>query len=531
VIEDFRRRRARELVWWTVELLPAGLRAAALGELGAAGEGPPVVSHVEPVGDTLARLRGADTVLRADAVLPSCPDWTGLIAAHDAEPFGRVQRRALIARRDCPDSFVHALLEPWDSLVAGRLTGRRVVPDELLHAVAERIGEIRPSLVRLMLSERSAAEFIRAVPHLALLFDAVDGYDHNHGRQHRAFWVALGELLSEHCGIDTRRWLAAAGNAAIWPGTFANLVRRLDAPDIRTDDPDPRVLAHAPDAVLATIIAALPDPDVGGHWFRRSRDARPLKSMLLERLVAAGVPARPVFALWVYGSHPSSAVRVWAHGHHEHLDTVNSGSAQYDVGLRTGLADRYPYQGTVTDLVAELRACTTAVQAEAVLATQAAVPWTVLVDAHRAEPLPSVAACALASRMEFPAALVDALPERLLELLAHQNPVTARAALADRSIRHRVGLINKIRAHGTLADAELTATIRPARDLIDVLCYAAYHQRADLLLDQYTAMIREAAESAPPGFWPTLVRLLATDDCTLPESLANAAAMAAPPAT
>jgi len=132
-------------------------------------------------------------VFSADAALPSSPDWAGLAAAHGGVPFGRVQRRALIARRDCPDGFVHALLEPWDSLVAGRLTGRRVVPDGLVGAVGGRIGEIRPSLVRLMPSERSAAEFIRAVPHLALLVDAVDGDDHNHGPRHRAFWVALGD--------------------------------------------------------------------------------------------------------------------------------------------------------------------------------------------------------------------------------------------------------------------------------------------------------------------------------------------------
>ena len=301
-------------------------------------------------------------------------------------------------------------------------------------------------------------------------------------------------------------------------------MRRLDAPNIRTDDPDPRVLAYAPDAVFADIIAALPDPEAGSHWFRRFRDARPLKSMMLERLVAAGVPPRPVFALWVYGSHPSSEVRVWAHGHDKHLDTVNNSSAQYDVGLRTGLAAKYPHRGAVTDLVAELRASTTVVQAEAVLATQAGIPWTVLVATHHAEPLPSVVACALASRREFPASLVEALPENLLELLAHQNPVTARAALANRSIHHRVGLINQIRAHGTLTDAELTATIRPARDLIDVLYYGAYHQRPDPWLDQYTSMIREAAEptgSQPPGFWPTLLRLPATDDGTLPELLAS----------
>jgi hypothetical protein len=441
-----------------------------------------------------------------------------------------VQRRALIARRDCPDSFVYTLLEPWDSLVAGRLTGRRVVPDELVRAVAERIGEIRPSLVRLMLSEGSAAEFTRTVPHLALLVDAVDGYDHNHGLQHRAFWVALGEQFAAHCGTDRRRWLAAASNAATWPGTFASLVRRLDAPDIHTSDPDPRVLAHAPDAVLADIVAALPDLEAGSHWFRRSRDASPLKSMLLERLVAAGVPARRVFALWAYGSHPPSAVRVWAHGHYAHLDTVNNSSAEYDVELRTGLAAKYPHHGAVTDLVAELRACTTAVQAEAVLATQASIPWTVLVDAHRAETLPSVVACALASRRDFPAALVEALPEKMLESLAHQNAVTARVALANRSIHHRVGLINRIRAHGTLTDTELTATIRPARELIDVLYYAAYYQRSDPWLDQYTSMICDAAESAPPGFWPTLLRLLATDDCTLPELLANASAIAVAPA-
>ena len=355
---------------------------------------------------------------------------------------------------------MHALLEPWDSLVAGRLTGRRVVPDGLVGAVAERIGDIRPSLVRLMLSERGAAEFIRAVPYLALLVDAVDGYDHNHGRQYLAFWAAFGELLAEHCGTDHERWLAEASNAAIWPGTFASLIRRLDRADIRTDDPDPRVLAHTPDAVLVDIIAALPDPEVGSHWFRRSRDARPLKARLLQRLVEAGVPARPVFALWTYGSHPSSEVRVWAHGHYEHLDTVNHSRAQYDVELRTGLAAKYPHQGAVTDLVAELRACATAVEAEAVLATQAGIPWTVLIDAHHTEPLPEVVVRALASRREFPAALVEALPERLLALLAHQNPVTARAALADRTIHHRVGLINKIRAHGTLTDAELIATIR-----------------------------------------------------------------------
>jgi hypothetical protein len=244
-----------------------------------------------------------------------------------------------------------------------------------------------------------------------------------------------------------------------------------------------------------------------------------------------------VFALWVYGSHPLSEVRVWAHGHYEHLDTVNNSSAQYDVELRTGLAAKYPHQGAVADLVADLRGCTTAVQAEAVLATQASIPWSVLVDAHHAEPLPPVVACALASRREFPAALVEALPEKLLELLAYQNPVTARAVLANRTIHHRVGLINRIRAHGTLTDAELTATIRPARDLIDVLYYAAYYQRPDPWLDQYTSMIREAAESAkaagsePRGFWPTLLRLLATDGSTLPELLASAAATAVAPAT
>lgn len=506
----------RQLVWWTADLLPDDLRATAFAELAAEGAAPPVTPPVEPIGDTLGRLLATDTVLAADAALPQSPDWPGLAAAHAREPFGRVHARALIARPDCPEEFVFALIEPWDSLVAGRLNGRRAVPDRLVRPVAERLGEIRPSLIRLMLNERTATEFIHVAPRLSGLVDVVNGYDHNHSRQQVAFWNAIGALLAPLCGTDRERWLAAATNVATWPGTFTGLVRRLGTPVLATDDPDLRVLAYAPDTVLADVMATLPDPR-----FRRVRDDRPLKALILERLVTAGVPAREVFALWTYGSFPSTAVHVWAHGHFAHLDTSNHSSACYKVELRTRLAAvLYRDQGPVVDLVAELRACTTAVQAEAILLTQGGIPWPELVEAHQAEPLPGVVACALASRPEFPAELIDALPEYVFMQLAPQNPATARAALANPKSSHRSVLFREIHRHGTLSDDEIFDTARTARDLVT---YLARLDPADPQVERYAATIRAAAASAPPGFWSAFLRLLPTAESTLGEFLASVA--------
>ncbi len=499
---------ADELVWWTVSLLSPDERDAAVAELEAHGiPGRPAGPHpLQPAELVDRRLRAADTVARCDAALtgPFRLDWPGLAAAHDRRPYGRPQRRALVARPDCPDDFTLDLTTPWDPLVAARLSARRrEVPGPIRRALAARIGEVRPALVRAALAdapngEETAAELITAVPHLELLVRAVDGFDHNHVRHAITFWTALAELLRPQCGDDPRAWHAASANAANWPGTFASLLRQVVKPRaLPTGTPDPRLLTHAPGPVLAEIVGAV--DDWSGTPGTRGRQG----GLFLEKLVAAGVAPRPVFAEMTYAAYPSVAVRVWAAGLLPRLDELNRLSAMHEPELRRALAALRPHRTPVTDLVAELRGCPGAIEAEAVLAAVVGdlgdVPWAELERAHQEEPLSEAVLCALADRPGFPPTLVTGLSARRLPSLARSNAHIARATLvgpgSPHEKRHWIALV---RAARTLADDELLATARPAQDTLQYLRDTHRCTPDDLLVDRYATIVRHTARA---GFW------------------------------
>ncbi|MBC6462817.1 hypothetical protein [Actinomadura sp. HBU206391] len=534
---------AGRLVWWTASLLAPEMRGAAQADLRAEGLGqsePP--ARAVPVGELSGSLRSAATVLDCDAVLSAIrePDWTALIAEHRRDPFGRVQRRALIARPDCPDPLTAALLSPWDSLVAGRLVARhRRLPRWVWRAALARIGELRPSFLRHVLSDETVEELILTTPRLDLLVRAVDGYDHNHDKVAQAFWECAGALLRRHLGADRSAWLAAAAAVPSHRGTFAGVLRRIAqrSSAASAEQADLRVLAQAPDAVLADVIADLSDPQLI-HLERRDLGPRrtELMSMILDRFVAAGVPPRRLFARWANGPRCTPAARSWAHGLDSALDRRNEHSAAYDVTLRRLLATGSSPQGAVVDLVSALRTCTGPIEAEAMLTSavgqDGSPPWDELIHAHLDSPLPAHLLCTLAAREGFPATLARALPADRLPLIAAQSPAAARTAV---TALHRTsnswGLLYRIRAAQVLSDEELLATSRPAREILWYACSlrppgsvaSSGGDHGDDLLDQYVRLVDVAARSAPAGFWPALQHLLPVFEGTLPELLAAAA--------
>ncbi|MDP9848776.1 hypothetical protein [Streptosporangium lutulentum] len=542
---------AERLVCWTVSLLAPDLRSVAQAELRAEGLdviGPPAVTA--PTDGLSGRLRSAATVLDGDAVLSEMrkADWAVLAAEHRREPFGRVQRRALIARPDCPDALTTALLTPWDSFVAGRLVARgRGVPRWTWQAALARIGEVRPSFLRQVLSDETVEEMILTTPRLDLLVRAVDGYDHNHHRETRAFWECVGGLLRRRLGADRSGWTAAAAALPSHPGTFANLLRRIGKTPtpVPAEQADLRILAQAPDAVLAEVVAHLPDVLLT-HMERRDlhprRTREHLISMVLDRFVAAGIPPRGLFARWVYYTvWRTPAARSWAHGLDPLLDEANKRSAAYDVTLRRLLAAGSPPSGAASDLVGALRACTDPIESEAlltsVLGENGSPPWRELIDTHRDAALPPHLLCTLAAREGFPETLARALPADLLPLLAGQSPAAARVAVtAPHRIYDSQGLFHRIRAARVVTDEELPAMSRPARE---ILRYASTlpaptsssssdGEHGDDLIDHCARLFDTAARSAPAGFWPALLKLLPAFEGTLPELLDAAAAPSHP---
>jgi hypothetical protein len=498
------------------------------------------IPPVEPASQVAGPLRGAGTVLDGDAVLAGVarPDWAELAAEHRREPFGRVQRRVLVARRDCPDELTRALLTPWDPLVAARLVARRQpVPQWTLAPALARIGELRPSLLRHALSAATVDALIHGTPRLDLLVRAVDGYDHNHHRLVRTFWEAAGRALHRHAGDDHTTWLARAAALPTYRGSLAHLLRRPVAPTPAAEA-DLRMLAQAPNQVLAEVVAALPDATLDTMHRRdlyRLRGREWVTAMVLDRLVAAGVPARPLFARWTYWSVASPAIRAWAHGLDPWLDRANLIAAETDADLRRRLAadlrrqpagcdpvadsdadlHRRPAEGDpVADLPAALAASPDPVHAEALLQRVASVPWDRLLDA----PLPVHAACALAARADVPEAFARTLPAKRLDLVAGQSPGAARAAVTalDRS-GNPFGVLHRVRAAAVLDDRELLAVARPARHVLQ-FAHAAPDGFVDLLTESLTAAHR------PAGFWPALRRLLPEFDGTVPAVLAAASA-------
>jgi hypothetical protein len=536
---------AKRLVRWSVSLLAPDVGGLAPPELRAEGLDPskhpapaPSTATLRP-GEAGGRLRLAATVLDCDAVLSAVrrPDWTALADEHRREPFGRAQRRALIARPDCPDTLAGALLTPWDALVAGRLVARQQpVPRWAWQAALARVGEVRPSFVRHVLSDETVEELVLTTPRLDLLVRAVDGYDHNHEHQAQAFWECAGRLLRHRLGADRSAWVAVAAALPSHPGTFAGLFRRLTWRPTAASlaHADLRILAQAPDAVLADVIADLPEPLLAQmeHRDLRPRRARGhLTSVVLDRFAAVGIPPRRVFARWAYGARCTPTTRAWAHGLDPRMDTVNQSSAVYDVTLRRLLAAGAPHRAAVTGLVGALRACTGPIETEALLISSVgqdgAPPWRELVDAHLDTPLPRQLLCALAAREGFPGALARALPVDMLPLLAAQSPEAARAAVAALGAVHNPwGLLHRIRAAGVIDDEEILAVSRPAVEIVKYACTldtrASATSSRDDLVDHYARLITTATRSAPAGFWLALLRLLPGFEGTLPELLTAA---------
>ncbi|WP_285632543.1 hypothetical protein [Actinoallomurus iriomotensis] len=295
----------------------------------------------------------------------------------------------------------------------------------------------------------------------------------------------------------------------------------------RPDEPgraDLRVLAQAPDAVLADVIAGLADPvleDMYDRDLARLRTREYLTGMVVDRLVAAGVPPRPVFARWTYGAMATSATRAWAHGLNWMLDQVNESRAGYDVTLRRLLAARLPRPGAVTDLAGALHACAGAVEAEALLTAMygpdGSPPWHGLVLAHHDTPFREPVLCVLAAREGLPAALVEDLPARDLFLLAAHSRAAARVIV---TMLHRTPdsrpLLRRVRAEGFLDDGELVRTTRPARAL---LAYACRPETPGAVIEHCSRLVEAAARAAPAGFWPALWRSLPAFDGSLPELL------------
>jgi len=532
-------------VEWVASLMPPDLRYRAFAELGdllvAAADVHPKMRRrrtADPAAgaeDRIGALRAAGTVLDCDAILAAVPpDWPALAAAHGREPFGRAQRRALIARDDCPDDVTAALLTPWDPRVANRLVARRgELPAWAWWPGLSRIGELRPALARHVLAEQNAAGILHAATRLDLLVWAVDGYDGNHRRQIQWFWQAVGVALREALGDDREAWLAVARRLPGHHGSLRGLLRGLARPAAGSALalPDLRVLALAPPEVLADLVARFDDAELARTAERTLRLRAPdyPVHLILDRLQQAGVPPRELFARWASGTyHRNGAVRAWLYGLHERLDRDTDHSAHHDVELRRLLALRRPSRPCVADPVAALRRCTGPVEAQAVLdaayGDTAAPPWPELVRAHAAEPLPGPVLCVLAGRPGFPDALAGALPPDQLFWLSAQSPAAARTALAnlaDPAVPSIV--IHRVRTAKVLHDRTVLTVIRPAHEALGhgrsmPRSSPAFDTWADVCAD----LAEEAAVGAAPGFWRRLAELLWEFDGTLPELLAAA---------
>ncbi|MFF2045131.1 hypothetical protein ACFVVX_32425 [Kitasatospora sp. NPDC058170] len=542
---------AVRIVAWLASLMPPDLRDRALLELGDAAldttvdqlpwpgrsrhRARPADGRPGDPGHRIDELRAARTVLECDALLAAAPaPWPALAAAHRRQPFEPAQRRALIARRDCPDEFTAALLTPWDPRVANRLVARQQeLPDWSWRPGLLRIGELRPALLRHVLTGENAADVLSATPRLDLLVRIVDGTDRNHNAQVRVFWTALGTALRAELGPDRQAWLTAATRLPGHRGSLRGLLRGLGRPTAQVLDgdalPDLRVLAQAPAEILGDILARLTDAELNRmaeRPLRRLWTAPCLTELVLGRLHGAGVPPRAPFADWARGTYlRTTTTLAWLYGLDEGLDRSTDREAHYDLGLRRLLALRRPPRRPAADPVAELRRCDGPVEAQAVLdgtyGPAGPPPWPELLRAHATAPLPESVLCVLADRTGFPDALAGALPfERLSRLAAHA-PATARAVLAQLAETSTSSyLIDRIRRVGVLDDRAVLAAARPAQE---ALRYVHSLPVETASRDAWTAVCAEsvarAAAGAGPGFWSALAERLPGFDGPLPRLL------------
>ncbi|MFD9127760.1 hypothetical protein [Kitasatospora sp. NPDC059571] len=476
------------------------------------------------------------------AAVPA-PDWPQLAAAHRREPFGLSQQRALIARPDCPDALTAALLTPWQPRLANRLAARRrPLPAAVWRPGLVRLGELRPSLLRHVLAhpdgpaERTAADLLDGTPRVDLLVRIVDGYDHNHGAPAGTFWAAVGSALREELGADPDAWRAAAALVPHHPGRLAPLVRRIRhgaTGAALPDGPDLRVLAQAPPAVLAAVLAGLDDARLDRladrSWGRlRAREA--LRAGVLARIRAAGAPPRALYTRWAYGpSHRHLATTVWLFGADPDFDRRTREAACTDPALRSALAARHAVDATPgTAPATALRGCADAITAEAVLTEFVGeparpAPWAELLTAHHAAPLPEPVLCALAARAGFPPELAEALPPARQRWLARHSPAAARAVLARPDAWSDPWLLEQILSGRVLTATETVALLRPAaRALRHGRWLRPGDRGAAAWQDACRTAVTTAAAGAPPGFWPAVAALLPAFDGPLAELLAAA---------
>lgn len=494
--------------------------------------------------DPTAALRAAHTVLECDAVLSAHPvDWTALVAAHESEPFAQAQRRALIAQKDCPDRLTAALLTPWDPHVANRLVARQAKPPQWAWWPAlQRMGEARPSLWRRVLTEQNLPAVLRSAPRIDLLVLAVNGYDHTHTWQVRAFWDAVGGALRARLGNDPDTWLAVARLFPEHHGSLEDLIGRLDDATTTTGryPPDLRVLTEAPTETLVDIIAGFTDEALVRAADRSLSGVDKRQShfpAILERLRRADVPNREVFARWAHG-YDSIPVSVWLHGLNERLDADLLRRSHTDVELRRLLAGRRHPQPLISGLVTRLRECPDPIEVQALLdgaCRDSETPWSDLVDAHKDTPLTPAVLCVLAARPGFPDILANALPPETLNRLAGQGPASARAALehaGHSSVAHPHRLsfdlyhrIQSIRGKAVLTDDEVVTTVRPASA---VLSFGENLPPGTQPRNSWgtlcASLLEQAVSEAGPGFWCELARQLPDFKGTLPELLSSISA-------
>ncbi|WP_406012065.1 hypothetical protein OG520_03000 [Streptomyces sp. NBC_00984] len=507
------------------------------GEDGTAAHARPAPTPQARPEEVIAALRAAGTVLDADVVLAAGPvDWPALAAAHRREPFARTQRRALIARADCPDDFTVALLTPWDPRIANRLVARRQeLPTSAWWPCLDRIGETRPALLRHVLTGANLPEVLRSARYLDHLVRAVNGYDHNNFPAAEAFWTVVGAVLHARLGDDPRSWYVAAQRFPLHHGTLERLLQGLGEPAKGAERPFPdlRVLLTAPAAVVVAVVGELDDEELeqaAEDSWHGVRDQPSFRSAVTPRLHAAGVPRRALFARWA-APYRSSADCLWLYGLDDRLDERLVRQADHDRALRRGLAALGRPLPLSLDRVAELRLCTDSVAAQAVLdgaCGDAATPWPELVRAHATEPLPLPVLYTLAACPGFPDVLAQELPGSTRFYWSTHGPAAARSALSDvgdASMSDHV--IHRVRASGVLDDESVVAAIQPASAALR----HGYEQPRDAAgRDAWRAvcaqLVRRAADRGGPGLWRVLAERLPDCEGPLPELLAEAAAEA-----
>ncbi|MEV2278803.1 hypothetical protein AB0I72_24775 [Nocardiopsis sp. NPDC049922] len=533
---------------WAVSLMPSTEQSRALAEVDAPALNRAMAFIVESEAhyrgerpgiptDPTAALRAARTVLDGDASLAAAPvDWPAVADAHEREPFGRIHRRSLIARRDCPDDVTAALLTPWDPAVANRLVARQAeLPEWTWWPSLRRLGETRPSLVRHVLTERNLPAVLRAATRIDLLVNVVNGYDHNHIRYGIAFWDAVGAMLRSRLGSDRRAWLAAARRLPEHPGSLEGLCARSSGAVENSGRrlPDLRILAQAPPEVLAATVARLDDEDLEHAMEESLRDVdsrQELRAPILARLRRGGVPDRAPIARWVrYARSGVHEDQAWLYGADDENDQRLSEWARTNTELCRLIAARFP-RALTADLVTELRECSGPIEAQAVLDSACGddtTPWSELVRAHTAEPLSEPVLCVLAARPGFPDVLAHALPARRLMLLARRGATAARVALtrpdcvylATRDFRWS-GLVDRIRFAGVLTDESVLRAFRPAREALDHGCRRPGNTPENNAWRAVCAKhLEQAAARTGPGFWHGLAERLPDFEGSLPELL------------